>query len=83
MMEEVGKGLVVEPYLATVVACGSALNGFGSEDQKSSFIPEIIDGSKLWLSFAEPQGRFNLADCATTATANNGPMCSLDTSPSS
>ena len=73
MMEEFGKGLVVEPYLATVVACGSALNGFGSEDQKSSFIPEIIDGSKLWaLAFAEPQGRFNLADLTTTATAKNG-----------
>ena len=73
MMEEFGKGLVVEPYLATVGACGSALNGFGSEDQKSSFIPEIIDGSKLWaLAFAEPQGRFNLADLTTTATANNG-----------
>ena len=73
MMEEFGKGLVVERYLATVVACGSALNGFGSEDQKSSFIPEIIDGSKLWaLAFAEPQGRFNLADLTTTATASNG-----------
>ena len=73
MMEEFGTGLVVEPYLATVVACGSALNGFGSEDQKSSFIPEIIDGSKLWaLAFAEPQGRFNLADLTTTATASNG-----------
>ena len=73
MMEEFGKGLVVEPYLATVVACGSALNGFGAEDQKSSFIPEIIDGSKLWaLAFAEPQGRFNLADLTTTATASNG-----------
>tara|TARA_B100001121_G_scaffold55273_1_gene48760 strand:- start:13 stop:1143 length:1131 start_codon:yes stop_codon:yes gene_type:complete len=73
MMEEFGKGLVVEPYLATVVACGSALNEFGSEDQKSSFIPEIIDGSKLWaLAFAEPQGRFNLADLTTTATASNG-----------
>ena len=73
MMEEFGKGLVVEPYLATVVACGSALNGFGSEDQKSSFIPQIIDGSKLWaLAFAEPQGRFNLADLTTTATASNG-----------
>lgn len=73
MMEEFGKGLVVEPYLATVVACGSALNGFGSEDQKSSFIPEIIDGSKLWaLAFAEPQGRFNLADLTTKATASNG-----------
>ena len=73
MMEEFGKGLVVEPYLATVVACGSALNGFASEDQKSSFIPEIIDGSKLWaLAFAEPQGRFNLADLTTTATASNG-----------
>lgn len=73
MMEEFGKGLVVEPYLATVVACGSALNEAGSEDQKSAYIPEIIDGSKLWaLAFAEPQGRFNLADLTTTATANGG-----------
>ena len=73
MMEEFGKGLVVEPYLATVVACGSALNEAGSEDQKTAYIPEIIDGSKLWaLAFAEPQGRFNLADLTTTATANSG-----------
>ena len=73
MMEEFGKGLVVEPYLATVVACGSALNEAGSEDQKTAYIPEIIDGSKLWaLAFAEPQGRFNLADLTTTATANGG-----------
>ena len=73
MMEEFGKALVVEPYLATVVACGSALNASGSEDQKTAYIPEIIDGSKLWaLAFAEPQGRFNLADLTTTATANGG-----------
>ena len=64
--------LVVEPYLATVVACGS-LNEFGSKIRNHPFIPEIIDGSKLWaLAFAEPQGRFNLADLTTTATANNG-----------
>ena len=73
MMEEFGKGLVVEPYLATVVACGAALNVAGSEDQQAAYIPDIVGGSKLWaLAFAEPQGRFNLADLLTVATSDKG-----------
>ena len=68
MMEQFGKGLVVEPYLATIVACGAALNCGGSVDQKTKYVPQIIDGSKLCaLAFAEPQGRFNLADLVTAA----------------
>lgn len=71
MMEEFGKGLVVEPYLATVVACGAALDAAGSDDQQTAYIPEIINGSKLWaLAFAEPQGRFNLADLVTVASSD-------------
>ena len=35
MMEEFGKGLVVEPYVSTVVACGTALNVAGSEQQQA------------------------------------------------
>ena len=41
MMEEFGKGLVVEPYLATVVACGSALNGFGSKIRNHPSFPRL------------------------------------------
>ena len=73
MMEEFGKGLVVEPYVSTVVACGTALNVAGSEQQQAEHIPSIVDGSKLWaLAFAEPQSRFNLADLITSAKKDSG-----------
>ena len=73
MMEEFGKGLVVEPYVSTVVACGTALNVAGSEQQQAEHIPSIVDGSKLWaLAFAEPQSRFNLADVTTSAKKDSG-----------
>ena len=73
MMEEFGKGLVVEPYLATGAACGAALKVAGAEDQQAAYIPDIVGGSTLWaLAFAEPQGRFNLADLLTVATSDKG-----------
>ena len=73
MMEEFGKGLVVDPYVSTVVACGTALNVAGSEQQQAEHIPSIVDGSKLWaLAFAEPQSRFNLADLITSAKKDSG-----------
>jgi pimeloyl-CoA dehydrogenase small subunit len=69
MAEQFGKGLVVEPYLATVVLAGGALRVAGSTEQKTKYLTGIIDGSlQAALAYAEPQGRFNLADLTTTAT---------------
>lgn len=68
MLENFGRGLVVEPYLATVVLAGGAIKHGGSVDQKTRYLPGIIDGStQAALAYAEPQGRFNLADLTTTA----------------
>ncbi|MGI9325460.1 MAG: acyl-CoA dehydrogenase family protein [Pseudomonadales bacterium] len=68
MMEQFGKGLVVEPFLPTVVLVGGALRIAGSDEQKAAHLPGIIDGStQAALAYAEPQGRFNLADLTTTA----------------
>lgn len=68
MMEQIGRGLVVEPYLPSVVLAGGFLERAGSAAQKEQYLAAIIDGSKLGaFAFAEPQGRFNLADLATTA----------------
>ena len=73
VMEQFGKGLVVEPFLATVVLAGGALKIAGTTEQKARYLPAIIDGSQqAALAFAEPQGRFNLADLKTTATVNSG-----------
>jgi len=68
IMEEFGRGLVIEPYLGTVVLAGGFLRHGGSKAQKEHFIPEIIEGKRVFaFAFAEPQGRYNLADLAVTA----------------
>ena len=68
IMEEFGRGLVIEPYLGTVVLAGGFLSHGGSKAQKEQFIPEIIEGKRVFaFAFAEPQGRYNLADLAVTA----------------
>lgn len=73
LMEQFGRGLVVEPYLASVILAGGALRIAGTPEQKAAWLPGIIDGSKQGaLAFAEPQGRFNLADLTTTAAVAEG-----------
>jgi pimeloyl-CoA dehydrogenase small subunit len=68
VMEEFGKALVVEPYVPTVVIGGGLIRHAGSEEQKKEWLPNIASGeSVLAFAFAEPQGRYNLADLTTTA----------------
>jgi pimeloyl-CoA dehydrogenase small subunit len=68
VMEALGKALVLEPYLVTVVIGGGFLRHGGSADQKAAHIPGIIDGSKT-LAFAqlEKNSRYDLQDVSTTA----------------
>ena len=73
VMEAFGRGLILEPYLATVVLGGGLLRRLGSADQQAALLPRIADGSLL-LAFAhlERQSRWNLADVAATARAVGG-----------
>ncbi|WP_324826787.1 acyl-CoA dehydrogenase family protein [Qipengyuania zhejiangensis] len=67
-MEEFGKGLVVEPFVPTVVCAGGFLKHAGSEQQKAEHLGGIIDGSRIFaFAYAEPRGRFDYADLQTTA----------------
>src|ERR1700752_1959504 len=68
VMEALGRALVLEPYLATVVLGGGFLRHGGSDAQKAAHIPSIIDGSKT-LAFAqlEKNSRYDLADVTSTA----------------
>ncbi len=69
VMEEFGKGLLVEPYLATVLLFGGALQKSGNKVLQDAYIPKIIDGSCLGaLAYLEKQSRFELSDVLTTAT---------------
>ena len=71
IMEELGRGLVVEPYLPTVVLCGGILSRHGSAAQQQGLLPGLIAGEDIWaLAYSESQSRFNLADVRTSAKAD-------------
>jgi len=68
VMEEFGKGLVVEPFLQSVVVGGGFLKR-GSDGQKAEHLAPMIAGERVFaFAYAEPKGRYNLADLETTAT---------------
>ena len=73
VMEALGKALVLEPYLATVVIGGGFLRLGGSAAQKAAHIGGIIDGSKTF-AFAqlEKNSRYDLGDVATSAKKKGG-----------
>ena len=67
VMEELGKALVVEPYLGTVVIGGGFLK-HGAPAGAEELIGQIIAGKAIFaFAYAEPQGRYNIRDLKTTA----------------
>lgn len=68
IMEQFGKGLVLEPFFASVILGGGVLKRAASLQQKADLLPGLIDGSRqLTLGYAEEQARFDLHDVTTTA----------------
>ncbi len=69
ILEQFGRGLVPEPYIASVVLAGSLLEKLGTEEQIENVLQPMMDGdTSLALAYDERQSRYNLADCKTTAT---------------
>tara|TARA_Y100000994_G_scaffold248489_1_gene256422 strand:- start:730 stop:1857 length:1128 start_codon:yes stop_codon:yes gene_type:complete len=72
LMEQFGKGLVLEPFLANVVLGGGSIKRGASQEIKDSIIPSLIDGSlQITLAYAEEQSRFDIEDVATAAREEN------------
>jgi pimeloyl-CoA dehydrogenase small subunit len=68
VMQELGRGIVVEPYLSTVVLGGGLVALAGTESQRQAILPGIAQGERrVALAFGEPQSRFDLHDVATQA----------------
>jgi alkylation response protein AidB-like acyl-CoA dehydrogenase len=68
VMEELGKALVTEPYVPTVVIGAGALSYAGSAAQKDEHLTAIAGGERV-IAFAqaEPKSRWSLNDVSTTA----------------
>ncbi len=66
--EEFGKGLVIEPYLQTVIVGGNFLRHGGSAAQKEEHVAGLIGGESIFaFAYSEPKSRYDLNDVSTTA----------------
>lgn len=73
IMEEFGKGLAIEPFIPSVVCAGGFLKHGGNAAQKEEYLAGIIAGEMIFaFAYAEPRGRYDLADLQTTAKADGG-----------
>ena len=68
MMEQFGRGLVVEPYLANIVLAGGVLKRVADDEQKEKWLAPIIAGDlQATLAFTEPQSRYESANILCSA----------------
>jgi len=73
VMEQFGQGLLLEPFLSTVVTCGGLLRDAASEALKQKLVPQIAAGKlKLSLAAYEAPGRYDLSYAACTARESGG-----------
>jgi pimeloyl-CoA dehydrogenase small subunit len=73
VMEAFGRGLVLEPYFATVILGGGLLRRAGSDELKGALAPQVAAGKcKLAFAHVERHSRYDLNDVATTAEKQGG-----------
>jgi pimeloyl-CoA dehydrogenase small subunit len=73
VMQALGRVLVLEPFLSTVVLGGTAVQSAGSDEQKKTLLPAIAEGTmKLAFAHGERQARYDLTDVVTTAKRAGG-----------
>jgi alkylation response protein AidB-like acyl-CoA dehydrogenase len=73
VMEQVGRGLLLEPYMSSIVMCGGLIRDAASEPLKRTMLPRIGAGEiKLALACCESGGRYELSRVACSAVPSGG-----------
>lgn len=73
LMEQFGRGLVVEPYVPGILLGGALVAAAGDEAQRRRLLGGLIAGdTHLAFAHGEPEGRYTLAHVATRAEAADG-----------
>jgi alkylation response protein AidB-like acyl-CoA dehydrogenase len=68
ILEQLGRGLVSEPLIPSVVLAGGLLSELGTEAQREQFLTPMIEGrTSLALAYGERQSRYAANDCQTRA----------------
>lgn len=72
VMEELGRGIVLEPLAQSLIA-GAIIAGYGDAATKPDWLPAIASGEKLVvLAYQERAARYKLDVCDAKATAAPG-----------
>ena len=73
VMEAFGRGLVLEPYLSTVIVAGGLVRDAGSAAQKEALLPAVAGGERmLALAHFERGARYEVSRVDTAAKADGG-----------
>ena len=68
VMEELGRGIVLEPYTQTLIASG-ILTNYASDDIKKEWLPKIASSEAfVVLAYQERSARYRLEQCAAQAS---------------
>lgn len=83
VLEELGKGLVLEPYISTVIFAGGILR-HADEKSRTKFLPKLIGGEHAYaVAYAEAGSRFDLFHVETVPRATRAASRCLRSRPSS
>jgi alkylation response protein AidB-like acyl-CoA dehydrogenase len=73
IMEELGKGLVVEPFLSSAVLAGGIVAAADSGPRRAEVIEQLMSGRlELAFAYAEPDSRYHLVDVQLQAPRDGG-----------
>jgi alkylation response protein AidB-like acyl-CoA dehydrogenase len=75
VMEELGRGIVLEPLTQTLIA-GGVLSGYAGDALKAEWLPRIASGEALVvLASQERKARYQLGVCEAKATRSSVGWC--------
>jgi alkylation response protein AidB-like acyl-CoA dehydrogenase len=67
VLEELGRGLVLEPYTTSIIFAGALLKQ-ASDALRGRYLPALIEGDLIAaVAYTEPESRFDLAQVLTSA----------------
>lgn len=73
VMEEIGRGLVLEPFMSTVVLSGGLIRDHGTVAQRAQLLPKIATGDcRVALAHHEVGARYVLDHVSTSASRGKG-----------
>ena len=73
LFEELGRGMVPGPFLATVGLAAPLLAMAGSAEQKARWLPAIVEGKcRASVAYMEPDASYELDAMSTTASEVSG-----------